>query len=181
MPELGAVKHRVFFALWPDEESVARLAALGQGLAPPGSRLMKPASLHLTLAFIGAVDAERLESLRVVAASVSADAFELALDKIGLWHQRGVLWAGCHQAPAGLRRLQQALMPALVEAGFAVARKGEEPVPHVTLARHVRRIDTAPPFDPIRWRVGEFALVESHLHPSSASYRTLATFPLSER
>ncbi|HNI83635.1 MAG TPA: hypothetical protein PLX21_17005, partial [Rhodocyclaceae bacterium] len=50
--------------------------------------------------------------------------------------------------------------------------------PHVTLARRVRcaslpRLDT-----PIGWHVDRFALVESRLHPSAASYRVLAEFPL---
>lgn len=180
-PEPGAGRtHRVFFALWPDAEAVGHLAALGSALASPGSRPIRPAALHLTLAFVGAVSAEDLARLREVAAGVRTDGFDMRLDRLGFWPQHGVLWAGCEESPSGLRRLSQALMAALVDAGFAVARRGKAPVPHVTLARRSRCHGLPRLESPVSWPVREFALVESHLHPSAASYRTLATFPLGQ-
>ena len=68
---------------------------------------------------------------------------------------------------------------ALTAANFRFERQGgKSPLPHVTLARRVRcrnlpRLDT-----PITWQVSEFALVESHLHPSAVSYRTVGRYPL---
>jgi 2'-5' RNA ligase len=53
-------------------------------------------------------------------------------------------------------------------------------VPHVTLARRVQSPSLPPLETPIGWRASEFALVESHLHPSAASYRTVARFSLAE-
>lgn len=140
---------------------------------------MRPATLHLTLAFIGAVSAEQLETLCSVARGIRAEPFELYLDRLGFWPQRGILWAGCRQPPKALQGLCNALDTGLVAAGLAPERHGGDGlVPHVTLARRVRcpklpRLET-----PIHWPVGEFALVESHLHPSAASYRTVAEFPL---
>lgn len=170
--------HRVFFALWPDAGAAARLASLGQALTAHGGRAMRPATLHLTLAFVGAVSTEQLAALRYLAATVRGDSFALRLDRLGCWPQRGVLWAGCHEPPSALRRLSADLMRVLVGAGFAVARHGEKPVPHVTLARRVRSRDLPPLETPVAWQVEEFVLVESHLHPSEASYRRLATFSL---
>lgn len=171
--------HRVFFAIWPSAEARSHLAALGHAMAGSGGRAMRPASLHLTLAFVGAVATEKLDPLRAIGAAVRGEAFELSLDRLGFWPQRGILWAGCHQPPSSLRRLSDRLDAGLAAAGFRLRHAGGNClVPHVTLARHVRcrnlpRLET-----PIRWRVGGFALVESHLHPSVASYRTLAVFPL---
>ncbi len=140
---------------------------------------MRPASLHLTLAFIGAVAAEKLAALRDVGAAVGGDAFELSLDRLGFWPQRGILWAGCRQPPSALRRLSERLDAGLAAAGFPLERPGGKSlVPHVTLARRVRCRELPRLETPIRWHVGGFALVESHLHPSAASYRTLAEFPL---
>ncbi len=180
LPEIeGAHSHRVFFALWPDAEAMSRLAALGHSLASPGSRIMRPHSLHLTLAFIGSVTSDQLAQLQCIAAGVHAEAFELRLDRLGFWPQRGILWAGCEQTPSPLRRLFDALSGALTAAKFGFERHGGKGLlPHVTLARRVRcrhlpRLET-----PIAWNVDDFALVESHLHPSGASYRTLARFPL---
>lgn len=175
----GARSRRVFFALWPDEEATSHLAALGHGLAPRGSRLTRPASLHLTLGFVGSVASEQVDRLAAVGAGLRAAPFDLSLDRLGFWPQRGILWAGCRQTPMPLRRLAEGLAVALREAGFAVdGRAGAALAPHVTLARRMRcsslpRLET-----PIRWHVGEFALVESHLHPAAASYETLSVFPL---
>jgi 2'-5' RNA ligase len=105
----------------------------------------------------------------------------LSLDRLGFWPQRGILWAGCRKPPSPLRRLSKRCSTGLRAAGFSPDRHGGEP----GAARHagapgalpdLPRLDT-----PIRWRVDEFALVESHLHPSAASYRTWREFRLPRR
>jgi 2'-5' RNA ligase len=178
MSELAS--RRVFFALWPDDEATAHLSALARDLtARGGGRVVRPASLHLTLAFVGSVTPTQLLQLEEIAGAIRAGSFELSLDRLGFWPQRGILWAGCRQAPAPLRRLAGALVAGLRAAGFAIdARSGSDLVPHVTLARRaccaaLPRLGT-----PITWQVGEFALVESHLHPFAADYTILAGVPL---
>lgn len=177
----GTRSRRVFFALWPDDEATSHLSALAHSLATGRGRTIRPVSLHLTLAFVGTVTPGQVAELEEIAAGVRGTAFGLSLDRLGFWPQRGILWAGCRQTPAPLYRLVGTLATDLRAAGFAIdAHSGSAQVPHVTLARRVRcgalpRLGT-----PIGWRVNEFALVESHLHPSAASYRTLASFPLDE-
>ena len=174
-----ARSRRVFFALWPDDEATGHLSALAQSLATGGGRVIRPASLHLTLAFVGAVTSTQVVQLAEIAAAVRAGAFDLALDRLGFWPQRGILWAGCRQTPAALIHLLDALAFELRRAGFAIDHRfGTDRVPHITLARRVRCPSLPRLGTPIRWRVSEFALVESHLHPSAASYRTLASFAL---
>jgi 2'-5' RNA ligase len=175
-----ARSHRVFFALWPDDEASAHLSALAHDLTGRGGgRTMRPAALHLTLAFVGAVAPERIPALEEIAGAVRVEPFELSLDRLGFWPQRGILWAGCRQPPAPLRRLAGSLAADLRAAGFAVDhRSGADLVPHVTLARRVRCASLPRLGTPITWQVDEFALVESHLHPAAASYGTLAAFPL---
>ena len=173
--------HRVFFALWPDEEATSHLAALGHALVSRDGRAMRPATLHLTLAFIGGVTPTQLETLHSVGDGICAESFNLSLDRLGFWPQRGILWAGCRQSPSGLRRLSENLDAGLQAAGFVPAREGGASlVPHVTLARGVRCRDLPRLETPIRWRVEEFLLVESHLRPGSASYSSLGAFPLSD-
>lgn len=170
----------MFFALWPDDEATGHLSALAQNLATgSGGRVMRPASLHLTLAFVGSVTPTQVAQLEEIAAGVHAEAFDLSLDRLGFWPQRGILWAGCRQMPAPLRRLGDLLATRLRAAGFAIDhRSGAAQVPHITLARRIRCPSLPRLGTPIRWPVGEFALVETHLHPSAASYQTLASFPL---
>lgn len=171
--------HRVFFALWPDAAAVNRLSALAQEMAGAGGRAMQPATLHLTLAFVGAVTAGQLKVLADLATTVRGEAFDLSLDHLGFFPRGGIAWAGCRQTPLRQRRLSEQLCDALRGAGFAIdSRAGQ--VPHVTLARRVQSPSLPPLEAPIGWRVSEFVLVESHLHPSAASYRTLARFSLAE-
>lgn len=175
-----ARSHRVFFALWPDAAAIGQLSALARSLGgSAGGRLIRPHALHLTLAFVGSVTPARLAELERIAAGVRAAAFEVVLDRIGFWPQRGILWVGCNQVPAPLRNLAATLATALRDAGFAGdGHSGAGLVPHVTLARRVRCNSLPRLATPIRWPAGEFALVESHLHPAAASYRMLALFPL---
>jgi 2'-5' RNA ligase len=174
----NAPSRRVFFALWPGEEAAGHLSALVQHLTSRGGgRVTPPAALHLTLAFIGAVTPSQIDELECLAAGVHAEAFDLRLDRLGFWPQRGILWAGCRESPPALRRLADRLVVNLRAAGFAIA---DRQMPHVTLARAARCISLPRLGAPIFWRISEFALVESHLHPSAASYQPLVKFQLAE-
>ena len=170
---------RVFFALWPDAEAAARLSALARDVAAGGGRAMRPETLHMTLAFVGAVTATRLGVLRELAAAVAGEAFDLRLDHLGYFPRGGIAWAGCSQVPSRQRRLFEQLRAALQATGFVVDARTAQ-VPHVTLARRVHPPPSAAIEAPIGWRAREFVLVESQLHSSGADYRTLARFPLAE-
>lgn len=113
-------KHRVFFALLPDDEIASHLLALGHHVAARGGGRLTPVhNLHLTLAFLGSVTSAELDTLVVCAQSVS-DSFIAALaaedesagepdlrvrlNRLGFWPQGGVLWAGCRLPPCHQRR-----------------------------------------------------------------------------
>lgn len=171
---------RVFFALWPDDEAVSHLSALAHDLgARSNGRVIHPAAMHLTLAFVGSVMSPQVDQLEEIAAGVRAEEFELSLDRLGFWPQGGIVWAGCRQSPKPLRRLVERLTADLRAAGFAIdQRSGASPVPHVTLARKARCASLPRLGTPIGWRVGEFALVESQLQSAAARYKTLSSFSL---
>jgi 2'-5' RNA ligase len=107
---------------------------------------------------------------------VAAEPYELVLDRLGWWRHNRILWAGCGETPSGQRRLYEALAGALATAGFPLDPRPH--VPHLTLLRHARCDGLPELAAPIRWRVGEFTLVESSLQPSGARYRVLARWPL---
>src|SRR4030095_10567814 len=107
---------RVFFALWPDTDACARLAALAtevaartRGRAPPAG------NLHVTLAFIGEIPITHVDALRVIGASVSARAapFTLALDCTGTFRGTGITWAGASHSPEPLAELARNLADVL--------------------------------------------------------------------
>lgn len=173
---------RAFFALLPDDEAASHLAALGQELAGRGnSRLVPPDLLHMTLAYIGPVSPIQLQQLEAIAAQASAESFNLDLDRLGFWPQRGILWAGCRRTPMLLKKLFESLSDGLLDAGFAIGEdSGIARVPHVTLARRARCAKLPRLGAAIGWQVDNFVLVESHLHSSGARYETLASFNLED-
>lgn len=175
-------KQRVFFALWPDDETTAHLSALAQELtARGGGRVMHPSVLHVTLAFVGSITAAQVATLEQLAAGIHAKAFDLSLDRLGFWPQQGILWVGCRQAPPALRTLAEPLIERLGAAGFAIDRRpGAGYLPHITLARRARCAALPRLAAPLRWRVADFSLVESRLDSGAARYTTLASFPLDE-
>jgi len=165
---------RLFFALWPDAQAGAALAAAARRVASEaGGRAVPAAKLHLTLVFLGEVRPERLAALRRAAGRVAGPPFEVTLERVGGFARAGVAWAGTRQPAPGLLRLQAALADALGEEGFA--REARDYAPHLTLARRIARVPDAALPAPVRWRVRDFALVESR---GAEGYATLAQWPL---
>jgi len=77
---------RVFFALWPNDEERAALAAWQPPLQQLcGGRPTPAAKLHNTLVFLGDVGIERLEALQLAAQEVSGAAFQVVFDSARYW------------------------------------------------------------------------------------------------
>lgn len=170
---------RMFFAIWPDEMLRTRLHdAARRCLAADQGRLVVPDNLHVTLAFLGAIDNERQACCEQVASRLVRPGFSLVLDRLGYWPRKQILWAGCSDEPPELGGLVSA-----IEAGLSDCGSEPESRPfhvHATLARHVRR-DPFPgpgrsrheqvmPMPPLEWRVREFMLVESDTRPDGVRY-----------
>ncbi len=111
------------------------LAALREELPP--ARWVSGANRHLTLAFLGTVEARDLKELDVALAPVFAArrAFELELGDRGSFpagRPGRVVWVGFRPSKA-LDQLQQAVVEACRERGFDIERRPFSP--HLTLAR----------------------------------------------
>ncbi len=168
---------RLFLALWPDEAVTGALDAAGlaaQRLG--GGRRMRRDTLHLTLVFLGDVEASRIPGLVEALGAVGGDAFRLQLDTLGYWRHNHIVWAGCAERPAALDGLVQALRSRLAALDLSVAETGF--VPHVTLLRKAAMAGALPAFGPIAWPVAEFVLMESCRSDAGARYRRLAGWRL---
>ncbi len=169
---------RLFFALWPQPELADRLQALaGKTLRSGDGRRVAAENIHLTLAFLGAVDAAFRDCAEQVAATIRAGAFTLMLEQIGCWSRTGILWAGPARVPEPLLHLVQGLNAALAGCGYAPERRPY--AAHLTLARKVRRGTKPAPIDPLVWEVRRFCLVRSRLDAGGAHYEIVREWELS--
>lgn len=149
--------HKLFFALWPDEDTRAALARLQPQV--PG-RAIAPAKLHLTLAFLGLQPGSALAPLLAILDGLTVPALRLRVDMLGYFQRPRIAWAGMTAAAPALSALQAGLMAQLEAAGFPAATHGEFK-PHITLAREARSAPADIQFAPIPWHARQVALVES--------------------
>ncbi len=163
---------RCFVALQPDEPARDRLDRLAaeQQARIPAARRMPRANLHLTLAFIGALDAGLA---RQVAARLAAERFEpfaWSLDSVGTFGGARVLWAG--GSDPRLEALAVRARRLLDELHVRFDRKPF--VAHVTLLRKLprdaAREATARIEPPIPWQAGAPVLLESRTDARGTRY-----------
>jgi 2'-5' RNA ligase len=144
-----------------------------RGRPPPAE------NLHLTLAFLGQVNADRRAALAVIgsAAAAAAPPFVLTLDRVGAFRGAGIAWAGTDRSPPELLRLVAALNDGLAAAGLPVERRPFHP--HVTLARRGARAPEGIAPAPLSWRVDRLVLMASDTLPARPRYREVDAWPLS--
>jgi 2'-5' RNA ligase len=173
-PDERADRHRVFFALWPDDAARAAISrATRAAVSLSGGRPIAKERLHMTVAFLGELTAAGLDVARAVP-PIAVGAFDLRLDAVGVWPESKALWLAPTAPPAALMELEARLSAALVERGF----RAEDRVyrPHVTLARRARPVMAA--VEPVVFRVAELALVESFPEGRNVHYEVLERWPL---
>ena len=116
-----------------------RLAALGRGV--PGARWVPIDNYHLTLRFIGEVDAHMAEEIDHALAALRGRRFSLTLSGVGTFGKGGrqtALWVGAERTQA-LELLQGKVEQTLQRAGLEPERRRF--APHVTLARLDNALD----------------------------------------
>lgn len=167
---------RLFFALWPDADTRAALDRTGKWLHRHWEgRRTRPETLHLTLVFLGTVDASRLDELRELAAQVRAEKFALNLDQAGCWRHNRVGWLGAGETPPALAILVADLESRLESSLFRFDKRAF--VPHITLLRKARCAEV-PACRPVGWPVDRFVLVESQSTDSGVQYQIVGEWPL---
>jgi len=168
-------------------------AAVGQSLSLfrgglPGARWIDPENYHLTLRFIGDIDASTAHEIASLLHRVSRQPFELRLDGLSSFggHKPRALVATIAPSPS--------LMELQAEHERLMQRVGLEPegrkyTPHVTLAR-LRDTSSRQVadylaargyFQPLLFRVERFVLYSSRASVGGGPYVVEADFPLISR
>ncbi len=127
---------RLFFALQPTPEQNAALAAQAAPLvAQLGAQGSPVENLHVTLCFIGVIEAERLEVLRAAVTTLRGRPVSLIFDTLEYWETPKILCATSSRDSSSASELSIALGEAAVAAGFTPDIKPFRA--HVTLARKI--------------------------------------------
>ena len=182
---------RLFLAMDLPDAPRRDLAAIQADLRArcPGWRWVRPASIHLTMRFLGDVgpelDAASRRSWEEVTAACPA--VRLRLGRVGVFQgpsRPRVLWVSASEEPEGEARLES-LARGLEQAARALGFLPEDRPfrPHLTLARAAgSERPVPPPAEPRAigeiFEVGEVVLFRSDLDPSGARYTRLAAYPL---
>ena len=165
---------RLFFALWPDEATRQQLACWSQPLAAQGYRPVPAHNLHVTLVFLGRVDAATEILIRHSVAGIAAQPFVLTFDRLSYWPKPKVLCLSCTQIPDAVLKLSAALADDVAGYGLQIDTRAYQP--HITLARHAQNL---PDIDcePLLWRAEAFSLVESCSEPDGVRYQVRQQWP----
>lgn len=158
------------------------------GDAASALRWSVPEHLHLTLHFIGAVDAARAPALAdALGDTVAVPPFDVSLGRLGAFPPRGplrTLWIGVDDGRAPLAALHEMLGARLVRADVTLESRAF--TPHLTLARardrerarlsglgrRVTGLDVLQG-TPARWRVDRVVLMNSDLSGPRPRYESI--------
>ena len=181
-----SLRIRAFFGLPVPEE---QRSTLGRYLAEcaaraPQFRWALDTNLHLTIRFLGHVEAAVAEQIAARLGDADPSGFELKLGEVGAF-KRGrlarVVWLGLTQGVAESQKVAAVVESECVRAGLDAETRAFSP--HLTLARARARdgaqlpeLPPAPSID--AWRASELILYQSRLGRAGAVYEPLRTIRL---
>lgn len=175
-------KFRLFIGVAICDEIRKECAEIAERLRArqPNLRFVEPENYHLTLAFLGNVDAQRVPEVEAALAAVAShhEHLEVTLNRVGAFpHERTprIIFIGSRGADRRYRALAASVRAACTHLGFTVDEKDD--IPHVTIARTSdRRRATLPLIEvaPISVHVTDLTLFESVPYEERTQYVTLA-------
>lgn len=167
----------MFFALWPDAQTRARVAAAAAAVTlGSGARAVPRENYHATVAFVGEIPVADVESLRIIGRQQRAAAFAIQFDAYEYWPKPASVVAAARNIPPQLEDFWRVLHADLAAAGMARAPKRLRP--HVTLARKAAQAIVPQAMSPIAWQAREFCLVHSQTGGAQSVYTVVDTWAL---
>lgn len=172
---------RTFIAIKLPEEVSAKLKPVVSQLNTSSAKMTFVKDFHLTLKFLGEVDASRIEELKKTLAKVKFEAFEAEFTNLGFFPNENYV----RIIYIGLKPEQQfCSLQKTIESALPKFKKDSRFEPHITLARVKFIKDKAefknaiskiklPEFP--KFKVDCFKLMKSTLMPEGPVYEELAT------
>ena len=163
---------RLFFALWPDDDVTQQLSRVACQLNLEGrSRRVNPKNYHVTLAFVGEVEAPGFAVLQQIGRSLGVPRFTFACDSLEYWQESRVVVAAAQVVPPALHDFW-------IRLNDAIGLPRERLRAHVTLARKVAQAPVLQAMSSIVWRATHFCLIRSDTGGVESAYTVLDTWPL---
>lgn len=166
---------RLFIGLWPDAPIVDALSAWAvQAHGLCGGRIMRADTLHLTLAFLGNVDAQRVTALCAAVPTWQVRTGVLELNRFGRFKGPRIVWAGpTEQRVTWLDALHDELWERLSAMGLTSPAEAFRP--HVSLLRNAGPGDVSRLVveQPIVWTPMRCILVASMPAETGSYYEVL--------
>lgn len=182
---------RSFICIEIPESIRSRIGALQQALREIGAQVSwtKPSNIHLTLKFLGGVQASRIERVNkaLERAANGIRPFEVAIGGTGCFpspRSPRVLWVGVPNAPQPLQQLYSNIEDELAREGFE--REKRKFSPHLTIGRiraprnadRVAEALIATNFESEAFKATQVMLMRSDLKPTGSIYTPQAVIPL---
>ena len=180
---------RLFVAIDLDDgarEAIAQMQRRMAGLldADRSLKWVRPAHMHLTLAFLGeAADLHVPALVSALSAAIEVHPFAVVFEGLGVFPARGaprVLWLGAGEGAAEVINTQRVVAGRVAGCGLTLEARPFHP--HLTIARWrasrpdaARRALSSAPHTPIaRVSVDHVTLYQSRLTPDGPAYTALA-------
>ncbi|MAA93580.1 MULTISPECIES: RNA 2',3'-cyclic phosphodiesterase [unclassified Arsukibacterium] len=170
---------RLFFCLKLSEAQQQQVLAYQQQALSlcPQAKAVASDNLHLTLFFLGEVDAQQQLRLIAAANTISSPAFALTLDHLACFAKPEILYVAPSQVPAPLTALQQQVAALCKAEGFNDIHDTYRP--HITLARHAKCSPALhQSLAPVTLQINQYALYCSARQDDRLQYRPLHCFAL---
>ncbi len=167
-------KKRLFFGLLPDEETHQQLIEHSRSFPiVKGVRPIPKDNLHITLQFLGHLEANERKCLEKKMVQTFVQSFTLRFDLYGYFKSSQTLWIGCSSYPGELTRLVNHLKSIAESCGANVDERIYKP--HITLFKKVQKVEFPDRPFTIKWHATEFHLLESVPHENTTRYNVLNT------
>ena len=169
---------RLFFALCPDDDLRRRIAIREDfGNISAAGRRVSVDNMHITLVYLGQVEARTRACVEQVATEIVGQSFRLVLDRIGYWSGPQILWLAPTRVPRALNNLFENMLAGLGKCSVTLDKRPYRP--HITLARKVKKPPPGIRFEPLVWDVREYSLMKSSSSPDGGvNYQKLACWRL---
>lgn len=173
-----AATERLFFALWPSAKTAGEIAACAQAAhALCGGRVMKPETLHMTLAFLGNMPAAEAQQLVEACSGWVIPARTLELRRFGRFTGPRIVWVGPSVDDDDRVHWLDEAYDTLWSYLEAEGRQRPPQIfrPHVSLLRNAGAGDVAAlPPPSIVFTPGQCVLVASRPSNNGSRYQVLA-------